>query len=367
LYGGTSATIITVSAVLIALSARKAIESAAAAAREAEAAARMAEAAEERTGEIAPVRCELAVLACSPRRAPLDNVVLEGLEASLHLPASVLCGGTFNDLRRLLGRRATRRFLFAGHANARFGSARLTLGLTTADGRLAPPPPFAIAALLGRQCLLASSPVLLPTRPLTLTLRNRHSPRHGGALEFVMYNGCKSERIALLTLLSGVDYVCYWRTLVESTAARFLCAALFEAVARRHRAGRPYYQWAFDEACGALVGEPRPRTVQWADAPNADLPMRWETRDPEEGLQLDRYPIAAGVPVLLTPCDRKEAARTLLRAAMLPRIKLRAWVCRARERRALRVRTRSELLVTLARRQIPLDAVLIIMQMAGQP
>mmetsp|Transcript_40177 Transcript_40177/g.132951 ORF Transcript_40177/g.132951 Transcript_40177/m.132951 type:complete len:305 (+) Transcript_40177:259-1173(+) len=304
----------------------------------------MAEAAEERTGEIAPVRCELAVLACSPRRAPLDNVVLEGLEASLHLPASVLCGGTFNDLRRLLGRRATRRFLFAGHANARFGSARLTLGLTTADGRLAPPPPFAIAALLGR-----------------------HSPRHGGALEFVMYNGCKSERIALLTLLSGVDYVCYWRTLVESTAARFLCAALFEAVARRHRAGRPYYQWAFDEACGALVGEPRPRTVQWADAPNADLPMRWETRDPEEGLQLDRYPIAAGVPVLLTPCDRKEAARTLLRAAMLPRIKLRAWVCRARERRALRVRTRSELLVTLARRQIPLDAVLIIMQMAGQP
>jgi len=128
----------------------------------------MAEAAEERTGETAPVRCELAVLACSPRRAPLDNVVLEGLEASLHLPASVLCGGTFNDLCRLLGRRATQRFLFAGHANARFGSARHTLGLTTADGRLAPPPPFAIAALLGRQCLLAS-PVLLPTRPFILT------------------------------------------------------------------------------------------------------------------------------------------------------------------------------------------------------
>lgn len=174
MYGGTSATIITVSAILIALSARKAIEAAAVAAREAAAAARMAAAAarkaeavarkaaeeeeakaeaEERTGETAPVRCELAVLACSPRRAPLDNVVLEGLEASLHLPASVLCGGTFNDLRRLLGRRATRRFLFAGHANARFGPARLTLGLTTADGRLAPPPPFAIAALLGRQCL----------------------------------------------------------------------------------------------------------------------------------------------------------------------------------------------------------------------
>ncbi|EOD10488.1 hypothetical protein EMIHUDRAFT_437872 [Emiliania huxleyi CCMP1516] len=306
------------------------------------AAARKAEAAEERTGETAPVRCELAVLACSPRRAPLDNVVLEGLEASLHLPASVLCGGTFNDLRRLLGRRATQRFLFAGHANARFGSARLTLGLTTADGRLAPPPPFAIAALLGR-----------------------HSPRHGGDLEFVMYNGCKSERIALLTLLSGVDYVCYWRTPVETTAARFLCAALFEAVARRHRAGRPYYRWAFDEACGALVGEPRP--VQWADAPNADLPMRWEMRDPEEGPQLGRYPLAAGVPVLLTPRDRKEAARTLLRAAMLPRIALRAWVCRARERHALRIQTRSELLMTLARRKIPHDAVLIIMQLAGQP
>mmetsp|Transcript_46141 Transcript_46141/g.149930 ORF Transcript_46141/g.149930 Transcript_46141/m.149930 type:complete len:333 (+) Transcript_46141:283-1281(+) len=331
---------------------------AAAAARKAEAAVRKVEMAarkateeeeakaeaEERTGETSPVRCELAVLACSPRRAPLDNVVLEGLEASLHLPASVLCDGTFNDLRRLLGRRATQRFLFAGHANARFGSARLTLGLTTADGRLAPPPPFAIAALLGR-----------------------HSPRHGGDLEFVMYNGCKSERIALLTLLSGVDYVCYWRTLVETTAARFLCAELFEAVARRHRAGRSYYQWAFDEACGALVGEPRPRTVQWADAPNADLPMRWEMRDPEEGPQLGRYPLPAGVPVLLTPRDRKEAARTLLRAAMLPRIALRAWVCRARGRRALRIRTRSELLMTLARRQIPHDAVLIIMQMTGQP
>lgn len=180
-----------------------------------------------------------------------------------------------------------------------------------------------------------------------------------------MYNGCKSERIALLTLLSGVDYVCYWRTPVETTAARFLCAALFEAVARRHRAGRPYYRWAFDEACGALVGEPRP--VQWADAPNADLPMRWEMRDPEEGPQLGRYPIAAGVPVLLTPRDRKEAARTLLRAAMLPRIALRAWVCRARERHALRIQTRSELLMTLARRKIPHDAVLIIMQLAGQP
>ena len=188
----TGLTIITVlaCAVLIAVSARfKAIKEAAVAAREAEGAARMAAAAarkaeaavrkvemaarkateeeeakaeaEERTGETAPVRCELAVLACSPRRAPLDDVVLEGLEASLHLPASVLCDGTFNDLRRLLGRRATRRFLFAGHANARFGSARLTLGLTTADGRLAPPPPFAIAALLGRQCLLASPSCLL--------------------------------------------------------------------------------------------------------------------------------------------------------------------------------------------------------------
>mmetsp|Transcript_44489 Transcript_44489/g.148415 ORF Transcript_44489/g.148415 Transcript_44489/m.148415 type:complete len:254 (+) Transcript_44489:1604-2365(+) len=216
--------------------------------------------------------------------------------------------------------------------------------------------------------------VFLPHRPACysaidphLPLRNRHSPRHGGDLEFVMYNGCKSERIALLTLLSGVDYVCYWRTLVETTAARFLCAELFEAVARRHRAGRSYYQWAFDEACGALVGEPRPRTVQWADAPNADLPMRWEMRDPEEGPQLGRYPLPAGVPVLLTPRDRKEAARTLLRAAMLPRIALRAWVCRARGRRALRIRTRSELLMTLARRQIPHDAVLIIMQMTGQP
>jgi len=107
--------------------------------------------------------------------------------------------------------------------------------------------------------------------------------------------------------------------------------------------------------------------VLWADAPpDADLPMRWEMRDPEEGPQLDRYPIAAGIPVLLTPRDRKEAARTLLRAAMLPRIALRAWVCRARERRVLRIQTRSELLMTLARRKIPHDAVLIIMQMAGQ-
>ena len=277
--------------------------------------------------------CQLAVLACSPEIMPLPNVLHEAREVSLSLPASVIYNAGLNELAELLTRRRTRRVLFSMHTDAPFGSG-LTLGATTPDGSLASPPPQAVVQTLGR-----------------------HTPRHGGLLDLVFYNGCRSQRQAMKTLLTGVEYVIYWPTRSETTACLFLSKKFFAAVANNCR-----YEWAFENACDALISEPAPRSpaVPIAAVPMA-VPMRWEMRDPDApgGPPANRYPHAAGIPCMLRGGDRPAVARLLLWAAMSPRVALHRWLCRARDS----LRVRQELVMMLAR-HLNRDLARLIMRAA---
>jgi len=257
--------------------------------------------------EAAARECPLAAMACSPAAGPLPAVLEEALGVSRILRgASIQYGGTAADMDDLLARHPTRRFLFAGHADVdHFGRTRLTLGFTMPGGGLAPVPPTAIASLLGR-----------------------HTPRGvaGRVLELAFLNGCKSKKLGMKTLLAGVDYVVCWSTLTHSSAAKFFSLRFFEGVERGYS-----YRNAFDYALAHLVAEPRPGgTTATLHGP------QWVVRDPEPIPATLAYPIAAGIPVLLTPADRRDAARTLLAAAMWPRIALAAWTRRAKQRALVR-------------------------------
>ena len=105
-------------------------------------------------------------------------------------------GGDLALIKRKLRERATRRFLFSGHADLSDPSDRwLTLGLTRPGGGLLPfgeSEPAAIAALLGDH--------------------SHQGGRGGGLLELVFINGCFSEELGRRISAKGVDFVVCWRT-----------------------------------------------------------------------------------------------------------------------------------------------------------
>ena len=259
--------------------------------------------AEERLAEAEAVarECPLAAMACSPAAGPLSAVLDEVLGVSCTLRgASIQYGGTAADMDNLLARHPTRCFLFSATPMST-PSARGSPSASLPGGGLAPVPPTAIATILGS-----------------------HTPRGGagGVLELAFLNGCKSKKLGMKALLAGVDYVPAgprW----PSPRRRFLCHRFFEGVERGYRTSAFAYALAMLIAepepsatpapCGAAVGGARPGAAAAAmDAPLTYLP--------------------AGIPVLLTPADRRDAARTLLAAAMWPRVALAAWARRAKQR-----------------------------------
>jgi len=144
----------------------------------------------------------LLIVACSPTVSPLPHALSEANEVAAKCSGvvEVKIGGTANELCTLL-QRPTRRWLFAGHADAPSpgGDTSLpkTLGFTHPDGRLEVVRPEDLVTIIG----LAT-------------------PSHGGCLELVVLNGCCSEPLGRAAHNAGVPSVVCWQTQVWDPAAR---------------------------------------------------------------------------------------------------------------------------------------------------
>ena len=85
---------------------------------------------------------ELLIFACSPNISPLPDAQKEAEDVKALFPAGAVelkVGGTAEDLRQMLQKKPTRRFLFAGHGNAPSpgdpATGTVTLGFTRDDGK----------------------------------------------------------------------------------------------------------------------------------------------------------------------------------------------------------------------------------------
>tara|TARA_B110001452_G_C15232374_1_gene426822 strand:- start:305 stop:2887 length:2583 start_codon:yes stop_codon:yes gene_type:complete len=172
---------------------------------------------------------QLLIYACSPRRAPLENVGLEADEVMGHC-AAVVSSGSAERLRQTLFNLRPLHFLFAGHADAQFNGER-TLAFTDDTGKLSVAQPDALASML-------------------------HDVRQNRSdvLQLVFLNGCSSETLGrAVCQQSGVPWVVCWRTPCDDEAARLFSVKFFQALNRR--AG---YRDAFQQAKSAVQLHTRP-------------------------------------------------------------------------------------------------------------
>ena len=165
--------------------------------------------------------CELLCFACSPAASPVPDSGNEVVEVARDCQwgdtVSYCMGGDLPLIQRKLAERATRRFLFSGHADlsdlsvAGQAVRRRTLGLTRPGGGLLP--------------FSESDPALIAD------LFGRHSCQGGkgtGLLELVFINGCCSDELGRQISRQGVDFVVCWQTKTVDMAARIFSRRFFQ-------------------------------------------------------------------------------------------------------------------------------------------
>ena len=215
---------------------------------------------------------ELLIFACSPSVGPLSGLDDEAAQLStVSSGAAIVRGGTADDLRTQLAAWPTRAFYFLGHADVNLNSGMPTLGFTASDGALAPADNALIAEILGA-C----------------------SKTHGGHLELVVLNGCKSESLGRAIFAAGVPTVICWSTLLENQAGPVFSLALSKALADGHSASV-----AFEEAKRAVRLVRRDGTL--ASGHRGEVP-KYELLDPQAShvtRDFSPTPTPAGIPVLL--------------------------------------------------------------------
>ena len=221
----------------------------------------------------------LLIVACSPTISPLQNALSEANEVATLCSGvvEVKHGGPANALRTLL-ERPTRRWLFAGHADASSpgGDTSLpkTLGFTLPDGGLEVVPPEDLAAIL-----------------------RLATPSHGGCLELVVLNGCCSEPLGRAAHNAGVPTVVCWETRVWDPAARIFTRAFFTALENGRSAAD-----AFDDAKTAVRFETCPGHIPGPDGPIPAMVPKYELRGrgtPTAMTSVYPTPWPAGIPVLI--------------------------------------------------------------------
>ena len=217
----------------------------------------------------------LLIVACSPTISPLKHARSEADEVAglCSGVVEVKHGGTANELRILL-ERPTRRWLFAGHADASSPGADTslpkTLGFTLPDGGLELVRPEDLA-----------------------TIMRLATPSHGGCLELVVLNGCCSEPLGRAAHNAGVPSVVCWKTQAEDSAARIFTLALFTALEN----GRSTAD-AFDDAKTAVMCVTRKGKIAGL---NTMIP-KYELRGrgtPTAMTSVYPTPWPAGIPVLI--------------------------------------------------------------------
>jgi hypothetical protein len=217
----------------------------------------------------------LLIVACSPTISPLKHALSEAnkVAALCSGAVEVKLGGTANELRLLL-ERPTRRWLFAGHADASSPgvdtSLPKTLGFTLPDGGLELVRPEDLA-----------------------TIMRLATPSHGGCLELVVLNGCCSEPLGRAAHNAGVPSVVCWKTQAEDSAARIFTLALFTALEN----GRSTAD-AFDDAKTAVMCVTREGKIAGL---NTMVP-KYELRGrgtPTAMTSVYPTPWPAGIPVLI--------------------------------------------------------------------
>jgi hypothetical protein len=216
-----------------------------------------------------PTARELLVFVCSPGHCPCPKADDEATEVSQHCAAAIRRGGTAADLQRCLIERATRRFLFIGHADTAGVSDQRTLCFTSEGGGVKTCCNHDLAAMFGAA-----------------------SPAAGGGLELVFLNGCRSAELGRAVHAAGVPFVVCWRSRTADDAARRFSVSFFNAY-RYHNDYRRAFQQAKLEVA-TLPKKSACRLPKYAltdpDAPAADVAHLPPSRRPS---------IPAGVPVLL--------------------------------------------------------------------
>ena len=161
-----------------------------------------------------------------------------------------------------------RRFLFSGHADARFGDTDTTLMFTDTNGRHSTPDPQEVVNTLAQF-----------TPPLELSV----------------LNGCNSYALGCKLLRRNMQWVVCWRTKVADGAARKFAVAFFKELMRSDDV-----RGAFNEAKTAVKAVKRsgfddlgaPVQVQKYVLRDPDLPTLQKSFTPA--------PINAGIPELLS-------------------------------------------------------------------
>lgn len=198
---------------------------------------------------------QLLIYACSPSHAPLANVVVEADDVMAQCDA-VASSGSAERLRQTLVNMRPRRFLFAGHADAKLNGER-TLAFTDDKGRLSVAEPDALASML----------------------RSVRQHRRD-VLELVFLNGCSSEALGrAVREQAGVPWVVCWRTACNDEAARFFSVKFFQVL------NRATYRDAFEQAKSALQLHTRPGRL--ANGVSAQVP-KFVLHDPSARLPPSR-------------------------------------------------------------------------------
>ena len=217
----------------------------------------------------------LLIVACSPTISPLPHALSEANEVAALCSGLVEAklGATADELRILL-QRPTRRWLFAGHADASSPgsdtSLPKTLGFTRPESELEVVGPEVLATILGRA-----------------------TPSHGGCLELVVLNGCCSEPLGRAAHSAGVPTVVCWETKVWDPAARIFTRAFFTAL----EDGRSTAD-AFDDAKDAVMCVTHPGQIAGLRTWVSKYELR-RPGTPTAMTSVSPEPWAVGIPVLI--------------------------------------------------------------------
>ena len=229
---------------------------------------------------------ELLCFACSPQISPLAQAGSEITEVrdacQWGRTVELRFGGTLKDLEQAL-RKPTRRFLFAGHADAsaKDGSYTKTLGFTQPGG-----------ALQG-----GALDELSPATDIAKVVCKR-STSDGGMLELVFINGCCSEGLGrqLWQQGHGVGTVVCWKTASSDAAAHIFCVRFFVSVA-----GGADYKTVFAHA-----------VMQVVEVKNKHGKIRFQLDVPPDEVLKGKVvvkPEYSGIPLLLLPDGGAWSAR----------------------------------------------------------
>ena len=264
---------------------------------------------------------ELLAVACSPAINPLRKASAEIVEVADACQwgadqVTLAWGGSAETLLAELRRRPTRRLLFAGHTDARaFGFATprgaQSLGFTSPGGGLVPFDSSELVDLLAPLCRGA------PIAPSGFG-HSHHADgceAPGGTLELIVLNGCHSAALGTKLRERGVRCVVCWQTAARDDAARLFSVSFFTSLARRTAAGEarrePPTRPLSNDSCNAA--DAHAVALVWVrafeDARQALLAAtrrskpgvrKFELADPEAPRpRHPRYPLAAGIPLLL--------------------------------------------------------------------